>query len=417
MTKKRTWYYYDEFTISSFYIFYYRETELMKLLCKTSDLLQALTLVSRAISGQQALPILGNVLLEVEGKRCKVSATDLELSIVTSFEASIENEGSITVPAKAILNFAQYNSDQEVLLETSEGTHLKCTSKHAKTLISGEAASEYPTITPIEKETSFTLDAAPLLDALHMVTFASTKTALRPVLSGVFLRAEKGHLTFVATDSYRLSEYKIPTKASNIDISCIVPTKVLEELKSILGSHKAERHEEREKKEEKKEKKEPISSPVEVALSAQQIELRIGQTRLLSRLIDGRFPDYKQIIPKEEKTTVTISTWEFAPVIKRMHYFAKEINNNLTFSFGKDGVQVKTPQTQSGRDEASLPAQVKGDPNKIALSSSYLLDFFSHAEGSEVVIGLIDSMHPAVFRLPSNNLYLHLIMPLRLQEE
>ncbi|MDD5751163.1 MAG: DNA polymerase III subunit beta [Candidatus Peribacteraceae bacterium] len=388
----------------------------MKLLCKTSDLLQALTLVSRAISGQQALPILGNILLEVEGKRCRVSATDLELSIVTSFEASIENEGSITVPAKAILNFAQYNSDDEVLLETSEGTHLKCTSKHAKTLISGEAASEYPTITPIEKETSFTLDAAPLLDALHMVTFASTKTALRPVLSGVFLRAEKGHLTFVATDSYRLSEYKIPTKASTIDISCIVPTKVLEELKSILGSRKPERHEEKEK-EDKKEKREPALSPVEVALSAQQIELRVGPTRLLSRLIDGRFPDYKQIIPKEEKTTVMVSIKEFTPIMKRMHYFAKEINNNLTFSFNKDGIHVKTPQTQSGRDEADLTAKVKGDPNKIALSSSYLLDFLSHAEGAEVEIGLIDSMHPAVFRLPSNDLYLHLIMPLRLQEE
>jgi len=388
----------------------------MKLVCKTSDLLQALTLVSRAISAQQALPILSNILLEVEGKRCKVSATDLELSIVTSFAASIENEGAITVPAKAILNFAQYNADDEVLLETSEGTHLKCTSKHAKTLISGEAASEYPTITPIEKETSFTLDAAPLIDALHMVTFASTVTALRPVLSGVYLRAEKGHLTFVATDSYRLSEYKIPTKASTIDISCIVPKKVLEELKSILGARKAEKPE-KEKDGEKKEKHEPIHPSVEVALSAQQIELRVGSTCLLSRLIDGRFPDYKQIIPKEEKTTVSLSTREFTPIIKRMHYFAKEINNNLTFTFSKDGVHVKTPQTQAGRDEASFSAQVKGDANKIALSSSYLLDFLGHADSPEVELTLTDSMHPAVFRLPGNALFLHLIMPLRLQDE
>src|SRR3990167_9751906 len=120
----------------------------MKFSCSTSDLLQALTLVSRAIGSQQALPILGNILMVAEGKRCTVSATDLELSIVTSFEAKIENEGSITVPAKAILNFAQYNNDPEVLLETSEGTQLKCTSKHAKTLISGEVATEYPTISP-----------------------------------------------------------------------------------------------------------------------------------------------------------------------------------------------------------------------------------------------------------------------------
>lgn len=393
----------------------------MKLLCKTSDLLQSLTLVGRAISGQQALPILGNILLEAEGKRCKVSATDLELSIVTSFEASIENEGSITVPAKAILNFAQYNSDQEVLLETSEGTQLKCTSKHAKTLIAGEASSEYPTISPIEKQITFTLDAAPLLDALHRVTFASTKTSLRPVLSGVYLHAEKGHLTLVATDSYRLSEYKIPTRASTSDISCIVPTKVLEELKSILSSRKPERPDSgkddgEEKK--KKEKPEPTLSPVEVALSSQQIELHVGQTRLLSRLIDGRFPDYKQIIPKEQKSTVHLSIREILPVIKRMHYFAKEINNNLTFSFSKESVHIKTPPTQSGRDEATLTVKIKGEPNKIALSSSYLLDFLGHADGEgEVELTLTDSMHPAVFRLPQNPLFLHLIMPLRLQEE
>jgi len=396
------------------YLFRY---DLMKLLCKTSDLLQSLTLVSRAISGQQALPILGNILFEVEGKRCKVSATDLELSIVTSFEASIENEGSITIPAKAILNFAQYNSDEEVLLETSEGTQLKCTSKHAKTLIAGEAATEYPTITPIEKQITFTLDAAPLLDALHRVTFASTKTSLRPVLSGVYIHAEKGHLTFVATDSYRLSEYQVATKASTADISCIVPTKVLEELKSILGARKPEKQEVA-KGEENNEEKPRSIPPVEVALSSQQIEIHIGSTRLLSRLIDGRFPDYKQIIPKEQKTTVLLQTKELTPTIKRMHYFAKEINNNLTFTFDKDSLHLKTPQTQAGRDEATLTAKVKGDVNKIALSSSYLLDFLNHADGeSEVEVTLTDSQHPAVFRLPSNPHFLHLIMPLRLQEE
>src|SRR3989344_8615158 len=163
----------------------------MKFSCKKEDLLQALNLVSRAIGSQQALPILGNILMEAEGKRCTVSATDLELSIITSFESKIENEGSLTIPAKAILNFAQYNNDPEVLLETSEGTQLKCTSNHAKTFIAGEAATEYPTIAAVEKLTSFSLPLSPLLHALHLVTFSSTRTSLRPVLSGVYLRSEK----------------------------------------------------------------------------------------------------------------------------------------------------------------------------------------------------------------------------------
>ena len=382
--------------------------------------------MSRAISGQQALPILGNVLIEAEGKRCTISATDLELSIVTSFEANIENEGAITIPAKAILNFAQYNSDNEVLLETSEGTQLKCTSKQAKTLIAGEAASEYPTITPIEKETTFSLDSAPLLEALNKVTFASAKTTLRPVLSGVYVKLDKEKIVLVATDSYRLSEYTIKADVGNATLSCIIPAKVLEELKSILGSKKGDKEimsEDRgdsvgsDTEEEKRKEEPPKKQKVEIALSSQQIEIQVGQTYLLSRLIDGKFPDYQQIIPKDTKAKVTFSTKELTTVVKRMHYFAKEINNNLTITLSKAGIHMATPQTQAGKDETTLQGEVSGGENKIALSSSYLLDFLSHTEDNTVEMHLTDSMHPAVFHLPSNNLYLHLIMPLRIQEE
>ncbi|MBI3331901.1 DNA polymerase III subunit beta [Candidatus Peregrinibacteria bacterium] len=383
----------------------------MKFSSKTSDLLQALHLVSRAIGTQQALPILGNILMHAEGKRCTVSATDLELSIVTSFEAKIENEGSITIPAKAILNFAQYNSDPEVLLETSEGTQLKCTSKHAKTLISGEAASEYPTITNVEKQNSFTLDAAPFLEALHLVTFASAKTTLRPVLSGVYVRTEKGKLILVATDSYRLSEYKMALQGSSTDISCIIPVKILEELKMILGSKKGDRK----GPDDKEEKKTP--SKIDVTLSRQQIEFQVGATRLLSRLIDGKFPDYQQIIPKDAGTRVVFGLSELTTAVRRMHYFAKEMNNNLTFHCGKEQTRVTTPQTQVGRDEALLGAEKTGPDNKIALSSSYLLDFLVHAESDPVVMEVVDSMHPAIFKTADEGKFLHLVMPLRMQEE
>ncbi|OGJ55602.1 DNA polymerase III subunit beta [Candidatus Peribacteria bacterium RIFCSPHIGHO2_02_FULL_52_16] len=389
----------------------------MKFSCNTGDLLQALHLVSRAIGTQQALPILGNILMKVEGKRCTVSATDLELSIITSFEANIENEGSITIPAKAIVNFAQYNNDAEVLLETSEGTQLKCTSKHAKTLIAGEAASEYPTISTVEKQTSFTLEADPLLHALHMVTFASTKTTLRPVLSGVYFRTEKGKLILVATDSYRLSEYKMPLQGGASDLSCIIPTKILEELKIILGARKGEKKSEG--KEDKKEKDviKESALKVEATMSKQQIEFQIGSTRLLSRLIDGKFPDYEQIIPKDTKTKVLFSTHELLVATRRMHYFAKEMNNNLTFHIAKGEARVMTPQTQAGRDEASLVVEKSGDDNKIALSSSYLLDFLGHTGDSNVEMRIVDSVHPAVFVAPQTPHCLHLIMPLRMQEE
>lgn len=394
----------------------------MKFSCNTDSLLQALQVVSRAISGQQALPILGNILLHTEGTRCTISATDLELSIVTSFEASIESEGSITVPAKAILNFAQYTSDPEVVIETSEGTQLKCVSKHSKTNLSGERASEYPTITPVEKNISFAVHAHDLFQALHLVTFTCARTSLRPVLSGVSVRTEGGKLILVGTDSYRLSEYVLEARVQS-DISCIIPVKVLEEVKAAISGQKSKPI--RSSHDEKSGEEERIDEvpQVQITLSTQQVELQVGQTRFLSRLIEGKFPDYRQIIPKEVSVRSIIASHEFTTSIRRMHYFAKEVNNNVTLqlksgdsSAAEAGVQIHTPQTPLGKDEASITAETSGGDAKIALSSSYLLDFLSHIDDANVELQVVDSMHPAVFKLQNAPNFLHLIMPLRMQD-
>lgn len=387
----------------------------MKFTCATHDLLTALQLVSRAISSQQALPILGNILFQVGAGKCTLSATDLELSIVTSFDATVEGEGSITIPAKAILNFAQYTNDPEVTLETVDGTQLKCSSSHGKTMLSGEKASDYPSIPTVDTKTSFALDAASLLEALHLVTFTSARTSLRPVLSGVYLRTEGEEFILVATDSYRLSEYKIKADGQGGDIACIIPVKVLDELRTMLAAKKPPKRSPTE--EDAKEGTREEAIPVRVSLGTQQIGIEVGNTRLLSRLIEGKFPDYRQIIPKEAPTKTFVSARDLTTAAKRMHYFAKEMNNSLTFSVKASEVHVQTPQTQLGRDEATLPAETTGADGKIALSSSYLLDFLAHIDGDSVEMRVMDSMHPAVFHLPGNEKFLHLIMPLRLQEQ
>ena len=389
----------------------------MKFSCKTHDLLAGLQLVSRAIGSDQVLPILQNILIHAEGKRCTLSATNLEVSIVTSFEVLIENEGSITIPAKAILNFMQYNQDEEVVLETSEGTQLKLQSKRAKAMISGEAASGYPTITSIQKDTTLTLPIPPLLHALGLVTFACAKTTSRPVISGVFVRLEKGTLILVGTDSYRLSEYRITVEGLTGELSCIIPARFLEELKSVIALHRSAGDESEDGDGKKKKSSGPSIEKVDIHLGSQQIEVHVGPTRLTSRLIDGKFPDYIQVLPKEKHTTATVDVKDLLGAVKRMHYFAKELNNNITFAFTKDGVHLTTKQTQLGRDESTIPCELDGKENKIAISSTYLIDFLGRIGAEKVSIELSDKMHPAVFRIGASEPYLHLIMPLRMSEE
>lgn len=380
----------------------------MKFSCKSADLLSSLQLVSRAIGTEQVLPILQNILIQAEGKRCMLSATNLELSIVTSFAVDIENEGSITVPAKAILNFIQYNQDETVLLETSEGTQLKLHSKRARAVISGEAASGFPNIANIQKEVTLNLPVGPLLRALNLVTFSCAKTSSRPVISGVFVRIEKGKLIMVATDSYRLSEYKVTADGLSSEVSCIIPARFLEELKGVIALYKGRDEEDTKKKKEEQ---------IDLHLGSQQIEAHIGSTRLLSRLIDGKFPDYQQVVPKEKSTTVLVSVKDLLNTVKRMHYFAKEQSNNITFAFSDSAIHLSTKQTQIGKDESTIPAEIDGKDNKIAISSTYLIDFLSRIDGDKISIELSDKMHPAVFRLPGDAAYLHLIMPLRMNDE
>jgi DNA polymerase-3 subunit beta len=347
-----------------------------------------------------------------------LSGTNLELSVITTFEAQIENEGGVTVPVKAIVNFVQYNQDPEVLLETVEGTQLRLKSKHTKAVIAGEAASEYPTITPIEKKSSFSLPTEPLLDALNAVTFACAKTTSRPVLSGVYVRLEKNELILVATDSYRLSEFKIPVEGIHEEISCIIPAKVLEELRVIVGGQAFDEGDgDREAKKTKKKEAKTKEQKLDVSLSSQQIEVHVGPTRLLSRLIDGKFPNYQQILPKDKKTSFMVSTNELLTAVKRMHYFAKETNNNITFSVERGSMTLTTQETQLGKDESIIAVESEGENNKIALSSSYLIDYLSHVASDKLQVELTDHQHPALFRIPEDTRSLHLIMPLRMSGE
>lgn len=226
------------------------------------------------------------------------------------------------------------------------------------------------------------------------------------------MKLEAQKLFLVGTDSYRLSEYKIPIDTPAPTLSCIIPSRFLEELKGVIAVSRGKTNAiDGEQKNEKKE------DHIDIHLGSQQIEVTLGPTRLISRLIDGKFPDYTQVLPKERHTLVSVGVKDLLSAVKRMHYFAKEQSNNITFSFTKDGVHLMTRQTQLGQDESSIVAAVDGKDTKIAISSTYLIDFLSRIESDTIIIELSDKMHPAVFKIPGADNYLHLIMPLRMIED
>jgi DNA polymerase-3 subunit beta len=239
------------------------------------------------------------------------------------------------------------------------------------------------------------LSAEDLAVAINQVAFAAAINTTRPILTGVYFQISKDELKMVATDSYRLAEKTLKTKNASGDISCIVPSKTILELGTILGLVKDE-------------------SEVEVIVSKNQIFFGIDKIKITSRLIEGQFPNYQQVIPKELKTKTTLNASELSLVLKRINLFAKENNNKVLLKVDSEGLTVTTDTTQYGVGEIKIRSEVEGGENEIALNSQFLLDVLGNIGTNEAVFELGEKTNPAILKPSEKNDYIHIVMPLKI---
>ena len=226
------------------------------------------------------------------------------------------------------------------------------------------------------------------------IYFSSTNTS-RPVLSGVYFSITGKKLVIVATDSYRLAEKTLQLdKDAKEDISCIIPAKTLLELLKITA-----------KSEEK---------IIDINISKNQVLFKIGGVDLISRLIEGKFPDYKKIIPRENKTRIEVSVEDLSIVLKRVNLFAKENNNSVKLTVTNDGkLMVTSEETKIGEEKAEVLVKVEGENNKISLNSQYLLDVLTYTNNDKVALYINDKGAPAVAKPLKDEGYVYIIMPLK----
>lgn len=367
----------------------------MKVVISQEALLESLKIVSRAVSGQNTLPVLGNILIKSEGKKLHFAATNLEISISTSCEATVKNEGAITVPAKILTSYTSLlEKAEDVELSVSAGTTLEIKSKTSKTKIKGIAADEFPAIARVEGGTKLELDGKKFRQAVHEVAFAAQENSSRPILSGVFFKAGKKELRMAATDSYRLSEKVLHLESEVGDTSCVIPVRAVFEADRLAAG----------------------AEKITVTIVENQVMFSVNGTELTSRLIEGQFPDYQQIIPKKSVTTAEVSREEFELAVRRVSIFAKENNQHMKLEFLNDGtLTVSTDATEIGEEKTTIPVKIEGGTNLIALNSDYVLDLLG-ALGSEekVQIKLEGKMNPAVMSPLKGKDFIHLIMPLKM---
>lgn len=367
----------------------------MKVSIPQETLLESLKIVSRAVSGQATLPVLGNILIKAENKKVYFAATNLEVSITTSAEANVKNEGAITVPAKILTAYTSLlGKNDEVELAVESGTDLSIKSKSSKTKIKGISADEFPEIARVESGAKLELKSKDFKAAMDQVAFSAQENASRPILSGVYLHATGNELRLAATDSYRLSEkfLKLDTEAKTT--TCVIPVRAVLEADRLSGGAEA----------------------IQITISDNQAMFTLGGTELTTRLIEGQFPDYQQIIPKKSATQVLVARDELELAVRRVSIFAKENNQHMKVELQSDSTMVVyTDATEIGEERTTIPVKLEGEANIIALNADYVLDVLSAlSDEKEIRIELDGKLSPAVVKAPKADDFIHLIMPLKM---
>lgn len=368
----------------------------MKLSCLQADLALALSLVNRAVSPNNTLPVLNNILVKAEGKRLFLCATNLEIAISASFEAEIANEGALTVPAKVFSSYVSLLEEINVDLDVLNGNTLVVKTAGSESKMKGISSEEFPLLPKLDNPTVLVLPVEEIKQAIEQVVFASSTNISRPVLTGLYWKLTGNTLKLVATDSYRLGEKTVELQdASESDMTFIVPAKTAQELSKILESAK--------------------EKTFEVRIGKGQILFKVGGVELMSRLIEGNFPDYERILPKEIKTELTISNEAFTLALKKLSVIVRENNNNVKVRAQEGKLFIFSDETQVGQGACEVPAAgMKGENIETALNVQYLLDVLSHLKGENVHFGLNDGLSPVMVTPAQSSGYLHIIMPLKI---
>ncbi len=396
----------------------------MKLTCTQENLNKALSIVGKVINKNTTLPILNNVLLKTDKKGLKLSSTNLELGVTYWIGGKIEEEGEITIPTKLFANFISNLPNDNVEIRLREDVlSIKCNGY--KTNIKGLSAKEYPIMPKIETEPIFKIRSSEFKYALSQVLPAVSNSESRMELTGILLdisQIRKNKITLVATDSYRLAEKTVTLEKANISEEAL---KTLGEVNSIIIPKNTVQELVRDLDEGEE--------ILEVTLSERQILFNFGKANMISRLIEGKYPDYKQVIPESYKIKVSVSLKELLNAIRVASLFTNISNNSieLKISSATKSVEVSAETSEVGSNITKIPAEMSMEPArgeekkskddsegldenlKVVYNYKYLLDGLNSIGGEKAVLNINGASAPTILKSPGKEDFVYVIMPVR----
>jgi DNA polymerase III subunit beta len=380
----------------------------MKLSTLQENLKQGVYSVGHVAGKNINLPILNNILIEAKDGNIRLAATNLEIAVVNRVRGKIEAEGIITVDAKVINDYISILPNKKVDIEVKDNKiSIKC--ENYKTKIAGQNAEEFPLIPQVERSEEIIINAEEFKKAVSQVIFAVSTNETRLELTGVLFDFINEHMIIAATDSYRLAEKKIKIKRGGKNKEnkepgkIIVPARTLQELLRVISTIKDGEIIEGEVNE------------IRLYISDSQVLFTYGTIELVSRLIEGQYPDYKQIIPASSQTQSLINKSELSRAVKASSIFSRTgINDiNIDLPGGKNQIIISSASGQTGENITEIDAKVQGADNGAVVNYKYLLDGLNNIDSENIRLEVIDSNTPCMIKPEKEDDYIYIIMPIK----
>jgi DNA polymerase-3 subunit beta len=379
----------------------------MKVTCLQENLAKGLGIVNRAVASRTTLPITQHILLQTDGGRLKLSATNMEIALSCWIGAKVEDEGMITLPARFLTPFIDsLPNDRVELALQPRGRQVKIQCGRNQATIGGMDADDFPPIPTVEGDATVRVEPAALRKALTQVVFAAATDDNRPVLTGVHTKVEGGEMTLAAADGFRLAVHRLTlTEPSAKAFEVIVPARALSELNRLLGDQEG---------------------PVEMTLNANRssVLLRLNNVELVAQLLNqGAFPNYSQLIPQNYGSRAVVTVSEFLRETKISSIFSREGSGIVRLQvqpgdgngLGVGQLQVSARADEVGDNHGEIDATVEGDGVKIAFNSKYLQDVLQALDGGELTMETTGPSSQGVFKRVADPTFVHVIMPMFVQ--
>lgn len=365
----------------------------MKLECVKDKLKEAINLAEKISGHNLTLPILSTILLETKNKSLIIRSTNLEVGLELEIPAKIDKNGLVAVNASILLNYLNNLKKEEKITLELDNNNLKLSTESSHTIIKSLPADDFPIIPKINQENGFEIKANDFMLGLQTVVFASATSDIKPEIASVYIFNEQQELFFVATDSFRLAEKKIIIPNLNNNINIIIPFKNISELIRVLTSLD--------------------SNQVIVSYNKNQLAIQTDNLYLTLRVIDGNYPDYKQIIPTKFNTEINIKKEDFVSLLKLATVFSDRFNQiDLNINPESNTLELSAFNQEVGENKSSLVIKIKGQPLTISFNAKYLIDCLSSFSEQTVNLRFTENNRPLVIEGITDNSFVYLVMPI-----